>query len=64
MAAFLKFIDSKTWNVVVTGWEPFSVTTDEKTTLQPEIKWRSIEDQVSLENSRTLNAIFNGVDQN
>ena len=35
-----------------------------KVSLKPEISCLNVEDEESLGNSRALNAIFNGVDQN
>ena len=32
--------------------------------LKPEEEWTAVEDESSLANSRALNAIFNGVDNN
>jgi len=67
MSAFLKSIDSKTWNVVLKGWEhPVTLDKDGNKTviLKPEEEWTTIEDELSLDNSKALNALFNGVDKN
>ncbi|KAA0047417.1 gag-pol polyprotein [Cucumis melo var. makuwa] len=65
MIAFLKSVDSRYWKSVPTGWEPPSVKDEAgKTTLKPEITWTKKEDEESFGNSKALNALFNGVDQN
>ncbi|TYK21554.1 gag-pol polyprotein [Cucumis melo var. makuwa] len=65
MIVFLKSIDSKCWKVVIIGWEHLS-TKDaaSKVTLKPKISWSKEEDEASLGNSRALNVLFNGIDQN
>jgi uncharacterized protein (UPF0335 family) len=67
ITAYLKSIDSKTWKVVMKGWE-HSVALDKdgnKTTvLKSEDEWTLPEDELSLANSKALNALFNGVDKN
>lgn len=50
--------------IVVTGWEPSSVTIDGKTTVKPEVEWTNAKDQTSFKISRALNAIYNGVNEN
>ncbi|MCH94417.1 gag-protease polyprotein, partial [Trifolium medium] len=67
MTAFLKSIDSRTWKAIVTGWEtPFVLDKDGNKTaeVKPEKDWSKDEDELSLGNSKALNAIFNGVDMN
>jgi hypothetical protein len=67
MSAYLKSIDSKTWKAVMKGWEhPVVLDKDgNKTTiLKPEDEWTLPEDELSLANSKALNALFNGVDKN
>jgi len=60
-------IDSKTWKAVLKGWE-HSVVLDKdghKTeVLKLEEEWTAPEDELALANSKTLNALFNGVDKN
>ena len=64
MTAFLKYIDSKTWKIVVTGWSyPVTKTEDGKEILKPKLQWSEAEDEASFGNSRALNAIFNGVER-
>ncbi|TYK19674.1 gag-pol polyprotein [Cucumis melo var. makuwa] len=63
MIAFLKSMDNRCWKPVLTGWESPSIKDAAgKTTLKPEITWTKEEDEESLENWRSLNALFNGVD--
>jgi len=67
MSAYLKSIDSKTWKVVLKGWEhPVALDKDGNKTvvLKPEEEWTSAEDEHALANSKALNALFNGVDKN
>jgi len=67
MVAFLKSMDSKTWKVIIKGWEhPVVMDRNGKaiTTLKPEEEWYKEEDGLALGNSRALNALFNGVDNN
>ncbi|KAK2436528.1 gag-protease polyprotein [Trifolium repens] len=67
MTAFLKSIDSRTWKVVLRGWEhpkvkdANGVDTEE---LKPEEDWTPAEDTLALGNNKALNALFNGVDKN
>lgn len=45
MVAFLKFIDIKTWKVVVKGWKhPVITFQDGSTRLKPEVDWSKDED--------------------
>jgi len=67
MSAYLKSIDSKTWKVVLKGWEhPVVLDKDGHKTevLKPEEEWTVSEDDLALANSKALNALFNGVDKN
>jgi len=67
MSAFLKSIDSKTWKVVLRGWEhPVALDEDANRTdvLKPEEEWTAAEVELALGNSKALNALFNGVDKN
>lgn len=65
MVAFIKSMDSKTCKEVINGWTPPKVTTEDGTeTLKPEKDWSKEEDEEAHDNSRALNAIYNGVDKN
>ncbi|MCI41842.1 gag-protease polyprotein, partial [Trifolium medium] len=62
-----KSVDSKTWKDVVKGWEHLVITDKDgnKTReLKSEEDWSKEEDELALENSKALNALFNGVDKN
>ncbi|MCI94578.1 gag-pol polyprotein, partial [Trifolium medium] len=55
MTVFLKSIDSKTWKVVIKGWNhPVIVDKEGKSTLQlkPEEDWSKEEDELALGNSK------------
>jgi hypothetical protein len=65
--AFLMSIDNRTWKVVLKGWEHLlTKDKDGKDTikLKPEKDWSKEEDDLALGNSKSLNALFNGVDKN
>jgi hypothetical protein len=67
MSAFLKSIDSETWKSILKGWEhPVALDKDGNKTnvLKPEEEWTIAEEELSLANSKALNALFNGVDKN
>jgi len=67
MSAFLKSIDSKTWKAILKSWEhPFVLDKDGNKTvdLKPAEEWSKEEDVLALENSKALNALFHGVDNN
>jgi hypothetical protein len=67
MSAYLKSIDSKTWKAVMKGWEhPVVLDKDgnKTTVLKLADEWTLPEDELSLANSKALNALFNGVDKN
>lgn len=64
MIALLKSMDSKTWKEIINGWGPPKVTTqDGPETLIPEKNWSKEEDEEAHGNSRSLNAIYNGVEK-
>jgi len=67
MSAFLKSIDSRTWKAVLKSWKhPVVLDKDGNKTadLKPEEEWSKEEDELALGNSKTLNALFHGVDKN
>ncbi|MCH79564.1 gag-protease polyprotein [Trifolium medium] len=67
MEAFLKSIDSRTWKAGIRGWEPPMILDKDgnKTSVKKtEDEWSKDEDELALENSKALNALFNGVDTN
>jgi len=67
MSAFLKSIDNKTLKAVLKGLEhPVALDTDGNMTevLKPEEERYAAEDELTLGNSKALNALFNGVHKN
>lgn len=65
--AYLKSLDSRAWKAIIKGWtHPISVGEDEQTTtkLKLEEDWSKEDDELALGNSKSLNAIFNGIDRN
>lgn len=62
---FLKSLGNKGWKVVIKGWKHSVITSKDGTTsLKPEAEWTDVEDEEALGNSKPLNAISNGVDNN
>jgi len=67
MSAFLKSIDSRTCKAFMRGWvHPVALDKDGNRTvvLKPEEECTTAEDELTLGNSKALNALFNGVDNN
>lgn len=65
MIAFLKSIYNKTWMVVIKGWKHHVITSQDRTsTLKSEVNLTNVEDDEALGNSKALNVIFNGMDNN
>ncbi|KAK2396297.1 gag-protease polyprotein [Trifolium repens] len=65
MIAFIKSMDKKAWKAIVTGWNhPIVTTEDGSSILKGERDWTPEEEAESNNNSKALNAIFNGVDEN
>jgi len=67
MSAFLKSIYNKTWKAVLRGWEnPVALDEDGNRTnvLKLEEECTAAEDELTLGNSKALNALFDGVDKN
>nr|ABN06157.1 hypothetical protein MtrDRAFT_AC151520g49v2 [Medicago truncatula] len=67
ISAFLKSIDNKIWKAVLKGWEHHVALYkdgNKTTVLKPEEEWTTAEDELTLGNSKALNAFFNGVDTN
>lgn len=64
IVAFLKFIDIKTWKVVINGWNyPVIISQDGTTSLKLEADWSKDKDDDFGDNDKVLNSIFNGVDK-
>ncbi|KAK2411140.1 gag-protease polyprotein [Trifolium repens] len=65
MVVFLKSMDQKAWRAIITGWNhPIITAADGSTSLKGVADW-SLEEETEVSgNSKALNAIFNGVDEN
>ncbi|KAK2356863.1 gag-protease polyprotein [Trifolium repens] len=65
MTAFIKSMDQRAWRAIVTGWNhPMVTSEDGSTSLKGVAYWSAEEETTASANSKALNAIFNGVDQN
>ncbi|GAA0167049.1 hypothetical protein LIER_22071 [Lithospermum erythrorhizon] len=66
MTAFLKFVDSKTWKSVISGWRPPTKADTEGggRVVKTEAERSPAEDELALENDKALNVIFTAVDPN
>src|ERR1044072_2364082 len=67
MAAYIKSLDSRAWKSILNGWtHPVIIGEDDQPTgdLNPKEDWSKEDDELALENSKSQNAIFNGVDKN
>ncbi|TYK11805.1 envelope-like protein [Cucumis melo var. makuwa] len=59
MIFFIKTLDGKVWRAFVTGYKPSMITVDGVSVPKPEVDWTNAEEQASIRNARTINAIFN-----
>ncbi|CAM8978417.1 unnamed protein product [Rhodiola kirilowii] len=65
MKAFLKSLDEKAWRAVMIGWtEPIMANPEGAVMPKPEALWSEADDVAAVGNSKALNAIFYGVDEN
>ncbi|XP_012840836.1 PREDICTED: uncharacterized protein LOC105961139 [Erythranthe guttata] len=65
MKMFIKSIDERAWRAIITGWTPPMVKGEDKEEVfKPEADWSDGEILLANYNSRALNAIFSGVDDN
>ncbi|KAK2363063.1 gag-protease polyprotein [Trifolium repens] len=65
MVAFLKSMDQKAWREIITRWNHPRVTTADGSTSLKGVADSSPEEETEASgNSKALNAIFNGVDEN
>src|ERR1051325_7227326 len=65
MVAFLKSLDNKAWRAADRGWKhPTKLEKDGTTSLKLEEEWSKEEEDLALDNSKALNALFNGIDRN
>lgn len=66
MVALIKCMDNKAWKSIVKGWEPPNVKDkDGLITNVPKAEedWDDEDDKLAQGNSKSLNALFNGVDK-
>ncbi|CAM8943747.1 unnamed protein product [Rhodiola kirilowii] len=65
MKYFLKSLDERAWKAVLTGWtEPTMENLTGEAVPKPEALWTEADDKASMGNSKAMNAIFSGVDEN
>ncbi|CAM8981546.1 unnamed protein product [Rhodiola kirilowii] len=65
MKAFLKSLDERAWKAVMIGWtEPMMANLEGAVMPKPEAMWSEADDVAAVGNSKALNAIFYGVDEN
>ncbi|CAM8994318.1 unnamed protein product [Rhodiola kirilowii] len=65
MKAFLKSLDERAWRAVMIGWtEPIMANPEGVGMPKPEALWSEADDVAAVGNSKALNAIFYGVDEN
>ncbi|CAM8990261.1 unnamed protein product [Rhodiola kirilowii] len=65
MKSFLKSLDERAWKAVLTGWtEPTMENLTGEAVPKPEALWTEADDKASMGNSKAMNAIFSGVDEN
>ncbi|CAM8910641.1 unnamed protein product [Rhodiola kirilowii] len=65
MKVFLKSLDEKAWRAVLVGWtEPTMANPEGVTVPKREALWTDADEKAAAGNSKALNAIFSGVDEN
>ncbi|CAM9000494.1 unnamed protein product [Rhodiola kirilowii] len=65
MKSFLKSLDEKAWKVVLIGWtQPMMESLTGEVVPKPEALWDDANEKASIGNSKAMNAIFSGVDEN
>ncbi|CAM8975516.1 unnamed protein product [Rhodiola kirilowii] len=65
MKAFLKSLDEKAWMTLLVGWTPPLMANAEGIMiLKPEAQWTDADEKIAAINSKAMNAIFSGVDEN
>ncbi|CAM8935172.1 unnamed protein product [Rhodiola kirilowii] len=65
MKAFLKSLDERAWRAVMIGWtEPMIANPEGAIMPKPEALWSEADDVAAVGNSKALNVIFYGVDEN
>ncbi|CAM8993555.1 unnamed protein product [Rhodiola kirilowii] len=65
MKSFLKSLDEKAWKAVLIGWtQPMMDNLVGEVVPKPEALWTDADEKMSIGNSKAMNAIFSGVDEN
>ncbi|CAM8923580.1 unnamed protein product [Rhodiola kirilowii] len=65
MKSFLKSLDERAWKAVLTRWtKPTMENLTGEAIPKPEALWTEADDNASMGNSKAMNAIFSGVDEN
>ncbi|CAM8963408.1 unnamed protein product [Rhodiola kirilowii] len=65
MKVFLKSLDEKAWRAVLVGWtESMMANPEGVAVVKPEALWTDADEKATAGNSKALNAIFSGVDEN
>ncbi|CAM8931427.1 unnamed protein product [Rhodiola kirilowii] len=65
MKSFLKFLDEKAWKAVLIGWtQPMMESLTGEVVPKPEAPWDDADEKAFIGNSKAMNAIFSGVDEN
>ncbi|CAM8986558.1 unnamed protein product [Rhodiola kirilowii] len=65
MKSFLKSLDKRAWKAVLTGLtKPTMENLTGEAVPKPEALWTEADDKASMGNSKAINAIFSGVDEN
>ena len=62
--AFIKALDEKVWDAILTRLSPSTITTNEVTTTKFEKTWTKVENSLANINFKALNVIFAFVDIN
>ncbi|KAA0032739.1 gag-pol polyprotein [Cucumis melo var. makuwa] len=60
MISFLKTLNGSARRAIVAGWESPRITLNGQFVPKYEVDWTNAEEQASVENSRAINAIFDG----
>ncbi|CAM8926431.1 unnamed protein product [Rhodiola kirilowii] len=65
MKSFLKSLDEKAWTAVLIGWtQPMMENLTGEPVPKPEALWDYADEKASIGNSKAMNVIFSGVDEN
>ncbi|CAM8929137.1 unnamed protein product [Rhodiola kirilowii] len=65
MKAYLKSLDEKAWRAILVGWtHPLMANVEGIIVLKLEALWTDAYEKAAAGNSKAMNAIFSGVDEN